>query len=135
MQLINQITNMVFRQNMVIRQWGAIKQAAGQIGIYVTFINTLMLGTTLYSTGWVQQNVVTIRYIPFMAILFGVIGLLLLFSWKMDVPSFFASWNDQFWNHGNKMRDYLDDRFDKVDAEMKELREKVDGIDNRTKEN
>ena len=80
------ILRRVLRQNVSIRRWGAFKQTVGQIGIYVTFINTVMLSVTLYSTRWVQENVININFIGFMAVVFGVIGLLLLLAWKMDMP-------------------------------------------------
>ena len=119
--MFKRILRRVLRQNVSIRRWGAFKQTVGQIGIYVTFINTVMLSVTLYSTRWVQENVININFIGFMAVVFGVIGLLLLLAWKMDMPSYFSSWNHQFWKHDNPMKDYLDKQFDGINKRLKDL--------------
>jgi len=122
-KVLRKVLRKVFsqNQNVVSSHWGAFKQSASQIGIYVTMINTVMLAVTLYSTGWLQENIANVRFIPFMAIVFGLIGALLLFAWKMDMPSFFSSWSDQFWRHNNPMRKYLDEKFDAIDDRLKKL--------------
>jgi len=130
--MFKRILRRVLRQNVSIRRWGAFKQTVGQIGIYVTFINTVMLSVTLYSTRWVQDNVINISFIGFMAVVFGVIGLLLLLAWKMDMPSYFSSWNHQFWKHDNPMKDYLDEQFKGINKRLEELEKGNSGNDTPT---
>jgi len=129
--MVKGVFRFIFRQNLVIKRWGALKQTVGQIGIYVTFINTLMLAVTLYSTGWVQENVIDINFWGFMAVVFGIIGLLLLMAWKMDLPSYFTSWNEQWWKHDNPMKEYLDKKFNSIDQRFSDL-EKQDEDNKRT---
>ena len=119
--MFRKIFRNIFRQNASLRRWGAFKQTIGQVGIYVTAINLIISTTILYSTGWVQENVININFIGFMAIAFGIILLLLLFAWKMDMPSFFSSWSHQFWKHDNPMKDYLDKQFDGINKRLKDL--------------
>jgi len=121
MRMIKRLLWRILRQNVKSRRWGAFKQSVGQIGIYVTFINTVMLSVTLYSTRWVQENIYNINFIGFMAIVFGIIGLLLLLAWKLDMPSYFSSWNHQFWKHDNPMKDYLDEQFKEIKDRLRDL--------------
>lgn len=94
----------LFTQFRIGMWWGAVKQAAGQISAYVTFINMAMLSVTVYSTGWIQEHIVNLNYLQFVGGLAVVVLLLLLFAYKVDMPSYYACWNDQMWRHDNPMR-------------------------------
>ncbi|GAH38792.1 unnamed protein product, partial [marine sediment metagenome] len=83
-------------------------------------------------TRWIQENVYNINFFSFMAIVFGVIILLLLLAWKMDMPSYFSSWNHQFWKHDNPMKDYLDDQFKEIHKRLKDLEDGKNGKDKPT---
>jgi len=119
--MFRKILEKIFRQNLRSRRWGAFKQTVNQIGIYVTAINTVMLAVTLYSTGWVQDNVIDVNFFGFIAVIIGIVVVLLLLAWKMDMPSFFSSWSSQFWAHDNPMKGYLDEQFERINKRLTEL--------------
>ena len=74
---------------------GAFKHSIGQIGIYMSFMNMFILLTTLYSTEWIQNNVIDISYFQFMGIGAVVLLLLLAFSYLVDMRSYFGFWRKQ----------------------------------------
>jgi len=125
--MLRRIMNRIFHQNITFRQWGAVKQSVGQIGIYITAMTFINTAITLYATGWVQENVIDLRFFEFMGIMLGVVLLLLLFAWKVDMPSFFSSWNDQFWKHDNPLKKYLDAQFDALSKRLDKLEGKKNG--------
>jgi len=88
-----------------------------------------MLAMTLYSTGWIQENVFPIRFIGFVAILLGIIALLLLWAWKADMPSYFSSWNQQFWRHDNPVRKEIKKNHAELLEEIRKVNDRLDTIE------
>jgi uncharacterized membrane protein YhaH (DUF805 family) len=77
------------------RYWlGGIKHSIGQIGIYISFINLFLLSITAYNTGWIQQFV-SINFITFILVVAGIIVLLMLSVYRLDMPSYFGFWKQQ----------------------------------------
>ena len=74
---------------------GAFKHSITQIGIYMSLLNLFLLLTTLYSTGWVQHNVINLNYFQFMGLGVLIIPLLLAFSYFVDMRSYFGFWKKQ----------------------------------------
>ena len=88
-------SNQVFKQLNVGLWLGAFKHSATQISIYVGFLNLFILLTTLYSTGWVQDNIIKVNYAQFMGTGLVIILLLLAFSYIVDMRSYFGFWRKQ----------------------------------------
>jgi hypothetical protein len=108
-----------------VRLWmGGIKHSMGQIGIYVSFINLILLIITSYNTGWVQRYFVGLNFFQFTGIIIGLILMALLFEFKVDMPNYFGFWNQQFWRHDNPLRQNLEAMNRKID-ELKEEIEKL----------
>jgi hypothetical protein len=103
---------------------GGIKHSMGQIGIYVSFINLILLIITSYNTGWVQRYFVGLNFFQFTGIIIGLILMALLFEFKVDMPNYFGFWNQQFWRHDNPLRQNLEAMNRKID-ELKEEIEKL----------
>ena len=85
----------IFKQRNVGSWLGAIKHSVGQISIYVGFMNLFILLTTLYSTGWVQNNIIRVNYIQFMGAGVVVILLLITFAYLVDMQSYYSFWRKQ----------------------------------------
>jgi hypothetical protein len=106
---------------------GGIKHSMGQIGIYVSFINLILLMITSYNTGWIQKYAINLNFLQFASIIAGVILTALIFEFKVDMPNYFGFWNQQFWRHDNPMRLNMETLLKEVQElrkEVKELKEK-----------
>lgn len=125
---MRRIIKKLFRQTAVSGRWGSIKQSAIQMGIYITMLNVVLLSITAYSSDWVQDFIVKrfgLNLLTFELIIFGIIICMLIFTWKIDMPSFFKSWNNQFWMHDNPVKKELNEikkQLDRVENELKELK-------------
>lgn len=74
---------------------GAFKHSIGQISIYIGLLNWFILLTTLYSTGWVQKNIIEVNYAQFLGAGVIVILLLLVFAYLVDMQSYYSFWRKQ----------------------------------------
>jgi len=120
---MRRVFRFVFSQRFGFKQWGAFKQSVGQVGIYLTLINTVMLMITCYNTRWIQENIVNVNFIGFSAVILALIFGFLLLAWKVDMPSFFKSWNEQFYKHDNKLVKDVAELQKSVDALTKAVKE------------
>lgn len=124
---MNRIIKRLLRQTAVSGHWGAVKQSAIQMGIYITMLNVVLLSITAYSSDWVQEFIVKrygINLLMFEGVIFGLILVMLVFTWKVDMPSFFKSWNNQFWTHDNPLRkdvDRIKKQLDRMDKRLEDL--------------
>jgi len=96
------------------KHWGSIKLGVGQVGIYFTALNLVMISVTLWTTGWIQKNIIPLQFWQFIVILAGVIFGLMLLAWRIDMPSYFAAWNDQFYRHKNPLKDDIKDIIERL---------------------
>jgi len=119
----------LLRQKNVSEHWGSIKLGVGQIGIYLAALNMGMISLTLWQTGWIQQNFFPLAFWQFVLILLSIISLMMLLAWKVDMPSYFASWNLQFYKHRNPLRRDIEE----ILTRLKRL-EKHLGIDDEKEE-
>jgi hypothetical protein len=100
----------------------------GQIGIYVSFINLVLLMITSYNTGWVQEHLLNINFAQFVAIIAGLLILALVFEFKVDMPNYFSFWNKQFWAHNNPMRQQME----QMQKTIEELQKNINEMRNNT---
>lgn len=127
----------LLQQKNVSKHWGSIKLGIGQIGIYLAALNMVMISLTLWQTGWIQQNFLPLEFWQFALILVSIVFLMLLLAWKIDMPSYFAAWNDQFYKHHNPLRDDIQEVLRRQTEMMGRLGrlEKKAGIENEKPEN
>jgi len=95
---------------------GGIKHSISQIGIYIGFLNLLMLSITTYNTGWIQKHVFNVNFIQFMSIVCGLVLLALVLAFKFDMPSYFGFWKKQVGL--NKLEDRLTEIEKKLDKAL-----------------
>lgn len=121
------ITDKIFGQSSLLgKWWGNLQTIAQHTNIYIQFMILSFSATSAYTVvssslhGWGYQ-------LPFWQFVVGILLVLVvmgLFSWRLSIPSTFATWNEQWWNHGN----HLKDRLDKRDKEIDERLDKIEKI-------
>jgi len=124
----------------VSRKWGAVKQSIMQSSIYITMFNLLLLSITAYDTAWLQKHLIRplgLNFIIYESVIVAFLLLFLLLVWKVDMPGFYKSWNNQWWVHDNPMREFLErtekvntQRLDAIDANIEALKKKLDKLVN-----
>jgi len=114
----------IFKQKNIGQKWGMFAQTAGQISIFVAMLNLVLLAVTAYNTtlsGWFESMGIPLNFWQFMCII--VFSLVIAFAvlYKYALPSFFSFFNDQFYQHGNKLREDIEELQKGID----ELKKKV----------
>ncbi len=99
--------------------WGAIKLVAQHANIYIQFLILSFSGISAYYilSQWLLSKGVQLPFWIFALVVVVVVFSLILFEWKLGMPSMFAAWNDQWWEHSNPLK-----------KEVKELNRKLDEI-------
>jgi len=121
------INKSLFKQFNIGIWWGAFRNLLQQANFYLLLITCVSSVTTLAFTvinPWLADNYGI--HIPLFVVLIVAVGLLLLillFEHKLTMPSYFSYWNEQWWLHKNPAKK----RFDKIDRDIKELRELLKG--------
>ncbi len=118
---MNKIGNFIFRQHNIGNWWGAFAQSIGQVSIFITLLNTLLLIPTAYLTWfapWTQDMGLQIPIMLFILVIFLCGIFVLLAAYKILTPSSFSFWNDQFWRHENHLRHKLDN----IETRQKEIK-------------
>lgn len=120
-QKMNKIIGFIFRQHNIGNWWGAFAQSIGQVSIFLTLFNTLLLIPTAYVTWfapWTQNMGLQIPITLFILVIFLCGVVVLLAAYKILTPSSFSFWNDQFWRHDNLLRQKLND----IETRQKEIK-------------
>lgn len=99
--------------------WGNLKLVAQHAGIY---IQVMILGFTSVSayaviSQWLLGMGVQLRFWQFAMMAGALIAIATLFEWRFGLPSSFISWNRQWWDHRNPMREELK----RINAKLDEI--------------
>jgi len=122
---MNRFVTKLTEQKKIGLWLGGIKHSISQIGIYVSFLNLLMLSITTYNTGWIQKYVLNVNFAQFISIVCGLILLALVLAFKLDMPSYFGFWKKQVG------LDKLEDRLTEIEKKLDTLL-KRDEDDNKS---
>ena len=104
--------------------WGAIKLVAQHANIYIQFLILSFSGVSAYYviSQWLLSEGVALPFWLFALAVALLVLALILFEWKLGLPSMFAAWNNQWWEHGNPLRKEVKELHKKLD----EIKEKLD---------
>ncbi len=120
--MINKIT----KQVDVGAWWGAFRNLASYVSFYLMLANFFILLVNTYILGNMAVYGLPIPMWIVILITFAVFCLLLLiamlFEHKYTIPTFMTYWNQQWWNHGNKLP-----------GELKAIQEQLDRIEEKLK--
>jgi hypothetical protein len=123
---LSKLLDNLFKQNKAHAWLGGVKHSMGQIGIYVSFINLILLMITSYNTGWIQKYAIGLNFMQFAGIIAGIILVALIFEFKVDMPNYFSFWNQQNWRHDNPMRISMEELHNEIATLKKEIGELKD---------
>lgn len=128
----NKVNKSIFRQFNIGIWWGGLRNLLQQANFYLLAITCVSSVATLFVTvinPWLVDNF-GIR-IPFYIMVIAAAGILmviLLFEHKLTMPSYFSYWNEQWWFHGNLLRERLDIRDKEINEQYKQICDKIDSI-------
>jgi hypothetical protein len=126
------MTNGIFKQKNVGTWWGAFRNLGSYVSFYLTLANFFVLLINTYILGNITMFNSPIPMWAIIAIVIVVFVLLLLvamlFEHKYTIPSFMTYWNQQFYLHGNLLKDRMDKREPEVDKRDKHLQDTVDSV-------
>lgn len=134
----------LFKQSSLLgKWWGNLQQVAQQTNIYIQV--AILSFSSISAYGVISEGASQRGYIiPFW--LFAVVcisGLLVicLIVWKFMMHSTFASWNEQMWNHGCKIRERwdisdveLDRKYNELFEKFAEIKKQLDRLEKRLDE-
>jgi len=101
--------------------WGMFKNLGQHVTFYVTGMVLMFSAMTAYSTTifpYLSGKGVNLPFWAFAVTMVALLGVMMLFEYKVTLPSFFTFWNEQWWSHNNPLR-----------AEMAEVNKRLDAID------
>jgi len=106
--------------------WGAAKLVVQHANIYVQFLILAFSGVSAYyvMSQWLLSKGLQLPFWVFALSVATVVLALVLFEWKLGLPSMFAAWNDQFWEHKNPLRKEVEELHKKLNEIRKVLDEK-----------
>jgi len=117
----------IFKQFNVGMWWGAFRNLLQQANFYLLLITCVSSVTTLFVTvinPWLADNFgIRIPFYIMLIVAVIILLLILLMEHKITMPSYFTYWSQQWWQHGNP----LPHRLDKIDTELKEIKEMLKG--------
>jgi hypothetical protein len=126
----------IFRQYDIGQGWGAFSQTLAQITVFVTFFNTALLIPTAYVTWfapWALGLGVVVPFTIFVSAIF-IVGIpVLLVGYKVLTPSSFVFWNEQWYQHGNLLKERLDIRDKEINEQHERICKKIDSIETELK--
>ena len=103
----------IFKQRKTAgKTWGYTAQVASQLAIFITVINLFMLAATFYKTTlsvWLTDAGIYVSFWIFMLVLIVGLMVVALLLYKYAIPSFFSAFNDQFYKHGNLLRQDMEE--------------------------
>lgn len=131
------LLKIILKQYDIGSWWGAFKSTVGSASLYLTMFNTVMLVPMAYVT-WVspwflERGIIMPFWFFVMVLLVGGMFVLLI-EYKLFTPSGFMFWSEQFWKHGNPLKDKMeehDKRFDEQEERMKRMEEMLEKLSNR----
>jgi len=115
----------IFKQKKTNRLWGIFVQVAGQLGILIGILNLFMISITTYTVSfapWLQQHNIHLGVLGFIGILVFLLVSTFYLIYKYALPSFFSSWNNQFYQHDNPIR-----------ADLKRIKKQLSDIESKIK--
>ena len=91
--------------------WGNLKLVAQHGNIYVQFMILGFSSISAYDalSGWLIEKGIQLMFWQFVLAIVICLCVLAFFSWRFDIPSSFISWNIQWWNHRNPLREEMRD--------------------------
>ncbi len=109
------------RQINIGKWWGTIKLLGQNISSYINWLVLAFSGITAYATAispFLLERNIALPFWIFALVVVALIGLLSIFEWTLSLPSFFATWNHQWWNHENPAKAKLE----KLETDIAELK-------------
>lgn len=111
--------NLLKQDNMLGTWWGSLKLITQQGGVYIQAMTMALAGIGAY-TGLVSRGLNIPAWL-FVLVIVGIGLLVMLFEWRTGMPSTFAAWNKQWWEHDNPLREELERVMRRQEAIMKRL--------------
>jgi len=128
----------LLKQHNIGVGWGRIEQSATRLSFYVTMLNLFLLLATAYATTffpWMKEHGFVVPFWVFLLVILLLLVLTLLFIYKITLPAFFSSWNEQFYKHNNPMRADIQALQSKVNELCELIKVNGDADGNRRKGN
>ena len=127
MQKKKYIEKITGQSHLLGRWWGNFQTIAQHTNIYVQFLILSFSATSAYGvlSSTLHQWGYQLSFGMFVLLVIATIVLIGIFAWRLSIPSTFATWNVQFWSHGNLLRARMEERDKEIDAEYKKLHEEI----------
>lgn len=84
--------------------WGRLKLLGSQIGVYATVLTLMFAATGTYSTSikpFLAEYGINLPFILYIVAIIVILGLLLIFEYKITLPGYFSLYNQQVYRHDN----------------------------------
>lgn len=120
------ISKSIFRQYDIGVWWGGVKNVAGSVVAYVTFLNLIFVAPLAFKMvvyPWLSERGIELPFFVFMGVLFLGIAVIFMVEFKITLPSFYRFWNEQWWEHNNPMRRKMDAMDKRMDKRLKAIEE------------
>lgn len=130
--------NKIFKQTNIGNWWGAFRNLGSYVTFYINIINLFVLLINTYILGYIIKTSspipiwLVIVLAVFLFLLLLVIAMVL--EHKYTIPSFMTYWNQQWYEHGNLLRERLDIRDKEIDEQYERICKKADSIETELKE-
>jgi hypothetical protein len=130
------MNNKLLKQTNVGTWWGAFRNLGSYITFYLTFVNFFLLLMSWYvliNPELVKRGIAIPLFVFMLISIVGMVVVMVL-EHKYTVPSFFTYWNQQWYQHGNLLKERLDVRDKEINEQYKRLYKKIDSIKDELKE-
>lgn len=122
----------MLKQHNIGSWYGKIMQSIAQISLATGLLSLFLLLVTMTTSEGFRYLMVShgwdiSMYWVFVAV-GAIIAVLLVVSYLFAMPSSFAEWNVQFWNHGSLLRKHLEKRDAEVDLKFKAIMEELKSL-------
>jgi len=101
----------LFGQHNIGKQWGMFAQTMGQLAIFVSAINFLLIAITAYNTTlsvWFVNWGIHIQLWMFLCVVIVLLLVIFVLLYKFALPSYYSVFNEQFYQHDNLLRKDID---------------------------
>jgi hypothetical protein len=131
---MNRWINRLGGQKNIGKFWGMIAQVAGQVAVFVSIINLFLIAVTAYNTtlsGYFEQHGVHISFWVFALVIVGLLLVAFLLMWKFALPSYYSSFNEQFYRHDNPIRADLEEIKKLLNKDLGNVKKRLDKLEKK----
>ena len=123
---MNNIKDKILSQTKAVNWWGRFRYVAQFVSFYFLILTAITASGTFFYTvikPWLKMTFdIDLGIFLFYGILGVGLVIVLLFEYKVTMPGWQATWNQQWWRHDNPMRQKFeanDEKQEKIEKDLK----------------